>query len=81
MASGCERAAAARTTTARSSDGRRIGDSIASGELRAGWAADDGAALVFAGTELDEVVSSRPDARAYRVERGSEERVAARYLG
>jgi dipeptidase E len=53
---------------------------VASGELRAGWAADDGAALVFAGTELAEVVSSRPDAGAYRVERGSEKRVAARYL-
>ena len=54
---------------------------VASGELRAGWAADDGAALVFAGTELAEVVSSRPDAGVYRVERSSEERVAARYLG
>ncbi|HEX5619954.1 MAG TPA: peptidase E [Solirubrobacteraceae bacterium] len=53
---------------------------VASGELSAGWAADDGAALVFAGTELDEVVSSRPEAAAYRVEAGGEERIAARYL-
>jgi dipeptidase E len=42
---------------------------VASGVLDDGWAADDGAALVFAGTELDEVVASRPEAAAYRVER------------
>jgi peptidase E len=58
---------------------------VASGELSAGWAADDGAALVFAGEELEEVVGSRPGAAAYRVERAgdgvSERRVAARYLG
>jgi peptidase E len=36
-----------------------------------GYAADDGAALHFAGTELVEVVASRPGARAYRVEPGS----------
>ncbi len=53
---------------------------VASGELSAGWAADDGAALVFAGTELAEAVSSRPEAAGYRVERSGEERVAARYL-
>lgn len=34
-----------------------------------GFAADDGAALVFAGTELEECVSSRPAARGYRVVR------------
>jgi dipeptidase E len=38
----------------------------------AGYAAEDGAALHFAGTELREVVSSREGARAYRVEPGSE---------
>jgi dipeptidase E len=53
---------------------------VAGGELSAGWAADDGAALVFSGTELAEVVSSRPDAAAYRVEPDGERRVAARYL-
>lgn len=42
---------------------------IESGELSDGWAADDGAALVFSGTGLAEVVSSVPDAAAYRVER------------
>jgi peptidase E len=43
---------------------------VAAGILPAGYAADDGAALVFRGTELAEIVASRPDARAYRVERG-----------
>ena len=33
-----------------------------------GYAAEDGAALHFVGSELDRVVSSRPGARAYRVE-------------
>ena len=58
---------------------------VAAGELADGWAADDGAALVFAGTELEEVVTSRPDAAAYRVERAAsgvdERRLPARYLG
>jgi peptidase E len=57
---------------------------VASGALRDGWAADDGAALVFAGTELAEVVSSRAGAIAYRVRRQgdgvAEERLAARHL-
>jgi peptidase E len=59
---------------------------IGAGELADGWAADDGAALVFEGTELIEVVASRPDARAYRVERTQdgdvrERGLPARYLG
>jgi dipeptidase E len=59
---------------------------VAAGELPDGWAADDGAALVFAGPELAEVVASRPQAGAYRVERtpngDARERVlTARYLG
>jgi dipeptidase E len=53
--------------------------------LPAGYAADDGAALHFAGTKLVGVVSSRPNAAAYRVELRAgelvEERLAARYLG
>jgi dipeptidase E len=36
--------------------------------MRPGYAADDGAALHFSGKELARVVSSRPKARAYRVE-------------
>jgi dipeptidase E len=49
-----------------------------------GYAAEDGAALRFVGTELAEVVSSRPEARAYRLERRGpmvmETRLATRYL-
>ena len=59
---------------------------VASGELPPGYAADDGAALVFRGTELLEVVSERPEARGYRVERGPdgtavETELETRYLG
>jgi dipeptidase E len=59
---------------------------IAEGTIPAGHAADDGAALVFHGTELAEVVASRPDARGYRVERGPsgdavETELPTRYLG
>jgi dipeptidase E len=43
---------------------------VEEGALPAGYAADDGAALVFDGSDLVEVVASRPDARAYRVEIG-----------
>jgi peptidase E len=53
--------------------------------LPGGFAADDGAALYFRGTELVEVVSSRPGAGAYRVElvdgRAVESRLDVRYLG
>ncbi|HEX2425486.1 MAG TPA: peptidase E [Actinomycetota bacterium] len=44
---------------------RAVGD----GALAAGIAADDGVALHFEGTDLVEVVSERPSAAAYRVER------------
>ncbi len=40
---------------------------VAAGELPPGYAADDGAALVFRGTRLVECVASRPDARVLRV--------------
>jgi peptidase E len=46
----------------------------------AGWAADDGVALHFAGTELAEAISIRPEGRAYRVEPGSESPIEARLL-
>lgn len=50
-----------------------------------GVAADDGAALVYRGTQLEECVSSRPGARAYRVSasggRVSERELDTRYLG
>lgn len=49
------------------------------------YAADDGAALHFAGDELVQVVASRPGARAYRVEAHHGHvvttRLATRYLG
>ncbi len=52
--------------------------------LPSGYAADDGAALLFEGTRLVEVVSSRPSARAYRVERAGgrvvETALPTRYL-
>jgi dipeptidase E len=53
---------------------------VAAGELADGWAADDGAALVFAGRELEEVVSSRPHASAFRVERTAGGGVSERRL-
>lgn len=61
---------------------RLIGD----GTLPDGYAADDGVALVFHGTELAEVVASRPAARGYRVIRGPvgeviETELPTRYLG
>jgi len=50
-----------------------------------GYAAYDGAALHFKGTELVEVVTSRPKAAAYRVElvgdRVVSTPVEARFLG
>ena len=59
---------------------------MAEGALPAGYAADDGAALVFDGPDLVEVVASRPAARAYRVERRAdgtveETELPTRYLG
>jgi len=53
--------------------------------LRPGYAAEDGAALHFAGTELSRVVASRPMARGYRLDtiggRVVEMRLATTYLG
>jgi dipeptidase E len=45
-----------------------------------GYAADDGAALHFVGTALQEVVAVADDARAYRVEPGSETPIEPRLL-
>jgi len=53
--------------------------------MSGGYAADDGVALHFRGTRLHRVLSSRPDAGAYRVAlsgaRIRETRLAVRYLG
>ena len=58
---------------------------IARGKMANGIAADDGVALHFVGRRLARVVSSRPDASAFRVRRvgnkASEERIAPDYLG
>jgi dipeptidase E len=59
---------------------------IASGQLPPGWAADDGAALVFEDDRLVEVVASRPGACAYAVARAPggevhERPLQVRYLG
>ncbi len=48
--------------------------------MRPGYAADDGAALHFIGTDVAQVVASRPNARAYRVE-AREGRVVTIQLG
>jgi dipeptidase E len=53
--------------------------------MRSGYAAEDGAALHFTGTELSRVVSSRPQAHGYRLDvagqRVVEMRIATAYLG
>jgi dipeptidase E len=59
---------------------------VASGELSAGLAADDGVGLHYRGAALVEVISSRPHARAWRVERteagaARETAIVPRYLG
>jgi dipeptidase E len=58
---------------------------VASGELSAGLAADDGVGLRYRGAALLEVVSSRPGARAWRVEPTDdgvrETVIVPRYLG
>jgi len=59
---------------------------ISDGTLRDGYAADDGAALVFRGTDVVEAVASRPGALAHRIVRGPdgtaiETDLPTRYLG
>jgi peptidase E len=44
---------------------------VRDGRLPAGWAADDGAALLFRGERLERVVSSSPRARAVHVRRSA----------
>jgi peptidase E len=53
---------------------------LVDGGFPPGIAADDGVALRYAGTELAEVVSARPGARAYRVEPGAETPLAGTLL-
>jgi hypothetical protein len=49
--------------------------------LAPGVAADDGVALHYVGTELEEAVTCRPGASAYRVTREGEEKIPTRHLG
>ncbi|HWK30073.1 MAG TPA: peptidase E [Solirubrobacter sp.] len=53
---------------------------VASGALPDGYAADDGVALLFRGTALQEVVTSRPGRRALRVAAGGERALTPRPL-
>jgi dipeptidase E len=55
-------------------------EAVRRGSLPPGWAVDDGAALIFRGTELEEVVSARPAATAFAVSAGGETRLDARLL-
>jgi dipeptidase E len=43
-------------------------EAVRRGLIPGGYGVDDGAGLLFEGTRLDRVVSSRPDAKAYRVQ-------------
>lgn len=57
---------------------------VASGILKPGIAADDGVAVHYIGQELHRIVSSRPNARAYRVycDKGvREQELKTEYLG
>lgn len=64
---------------------RRAYRELLSAGMRCGYAAEDGAALHFVGTELHRVVASRPNARGYRLDvvddRVVEMRIATDYLG
>lgn len=53
---------------------------LVDGGFPPGYAADDGVALHFDGTELDEVITTRAGATAYRVEPGSETPLDSRLL-
>ena len=60
----------------------RLHQMIEAGEVGAGYAADDGCAFVFEDRDLVDVVTSRPAARGFRVERGGvENAIEPRDLG
>lgn len=54
---------------------------IKEGSIISGFAADDGVALHFIDEELDCVVSSRPTAHGYRVDKDKETQLSTLYLG
>ncbi len=55
-------------------------EAVRSGAVPPGWAVDDGAALIFHGTDLAEVVTARPRAGAYEVTPTGERTLPARAL-
>ena len=59
---------------------RPVYRALVDGGFPSGYAADDGAAFHFVGTEVREVVSSREGACGYRVEPGSETPIPGRAL-
>jgi dipeptidase E len=67
------------------SERRRAYHDLLRAGMRSGYAAEDGAALHFVGTELSRVVASRAAARGYRLDavgdRVVEMRIATHYLG
>jgi dipeptidase E len=69
----------------RSSKRRSAFQELLRAGMRGGYAAEDGAALHFTGTELSRVVASRPEARGYRLdavgERVVEMQIATAFLG
>ncbi|MES2304610.1 MAG: peptidase E [Gemmatimonadota bacterium] len=64
---------------------RPVYQNAVAGGMQGGFAADDGVAYHFKGTELVEIVSSRPEGGAYRVERNgatvTEMILPVRFLG
>jgi dipeptidase E len=55
-------------------------EAVRSGEIPPGYAADDGAALIFRGRALHEVVSGRREARVYEVDEDGERSLPARRI-
>jgi dipeptidase E len=53
-------------------------EAIRSGAIPPGYAADDGAALIFRGADLHEVVTARPGALVYAVDATGERALEAR---
>lgn len=62
-----------------------LSDYVMRGELSSTYAVEDGCALHFTGSRLTEAISSRPQARAFRVQRQSERLIESplkvRFLG
>jgi peptidase E len=53
---------------------------VRSGAIPGGWAVDDGAALIFRDTQLEEVIAARPHSRAYAVTPAGERPLDARHI-